>query len=140
MKNKFPEKWNGVEDLKPFPLTERKAWLKFFPPAGAEDTISIDGVNYQRKYSGYTLREYYQHSSPVVGEGPGQSGNKQFQDLPVWGYDPFLTEPSEDGFAVLKGVPENILHYTWVEKGQEDIMKRKTLLGPEGDKFFQSKE
>lgn len=42
---------------------------KINPPE--EETRIIDGKKYRKVFSGYTVRQYYSHSTPEKGPGPG---------------------------------------------------------------------
>ncbi|MBU1180189.1 hypothetical protein KJ885_04555, partial [Patescibacteria group bacterium] len=36
-----------------------------------EETKIVDGKKYRKVFSGYTLRQYFSHSTPEKGPGPG---------------------------------------------------------------------
>lgn len=59
---------------------------------GGDDTdaVVIDGVSFKKVYTGYTERQYFSHSSPEAGPGPGWDSREQY--LLAVGLDPYSPE------------------------------------------------
>ncbi|PWB38240.1 MAG: hypothetical protein C3F02_04515 [Parcubacteria group bacterium] len=45
--------------------------MKFESPSLEQETKIIDGKQYRRVLTGYTIRQYFSHDTPEKGPGPG---------------------------------------------------------------------
>jgi hypothetical protein len=85
---------------------------RVFQPPQFGDTRIVDGVTYQYIDTGYTLREYYAHTTPEKGPGPGWDTRTLLLD-DAWAMEKFGVTFSEND--VWSGSLPDIPLGQWVE-------------------------
>ena len=66
-------------------------------PESPEDEYKVvDGVTYRKVDTGYTIRQYFSHSTPEKGPGPGW--DYRMTMLPKLGIDPFTEDLPDDPY------------------------------------------
>ena len=83
---------------------KRKRIAEILANTDEGETVIINGERYQKEDAGYTIRQYFSHSTPEKGPGPGWDGRwstlkeygvKEASDLPDEPYY-LLTRIEED--------------------------------------------
>ena len=87
--------------------------MNFESPDLKEEFKTIEGKKYKKVFTGYTVRQYYSHTTPEKGAGPGWD---RFVSSPDWVAEKYGVDV--DGMKILSFRPDDLPdepHYVWEE-------------------------